>query len=843
MSLPPPAEIRKQLTAGRTPRCPNCRKVLEFNLDGKPKPALPAAPPRSTAPAKPASAAAPVPPKPAAPAAAPARPAVAPKPVTPALPPVPVDAMTARAIRFLDSPIVGFGHLLVLLKLLGEWSKRTTPTDFVSRIAWSVDALRKNLLVVGSRGGDDGWPEDVSQAMLPTLAKHPLVAKAGWLIAQRLYAQRLDYGGTLLLDHLLDVRTGLRSWQALTDALLKESRAAGPAPAAGSPPTSPAPAAATAQAAATASAAAPLRKADSAAPATASEPAATAQTMAAPAAQGARPVAVEALVAARADLDRMVGLANVKQQIDKLSNFLQVHCLRRQAGLQTGPVTLHMVFQGGPGTGKTTVARLLGRIYNALGLLEKGHVVEMDRSGLVAQYVGQTANKTMKAIDSATGGILFIDEAYSLFRGEGSNDYGREAIETLLKAMEDKRDGLIVIAAGYPDPMRKFLESNPGLRSRFPYMVDFSDYSAEELAAIFELMAKERSYSLPDDGREAAARLFRHLVAARDDTFGNARVARTVFEKAIQRQATRVVESNITSDLSALSSLSAADIPLAEYGVVATDLVDVTAGARAKLDSLIGLAPVKKRFAELTALLSLRKKREEKKLEVQAQSMHMVFTGNPGTGKTEVARIMAEAFHGLGFLTRGHLIEVSRSDLVAGYVGQTAKKTEDVIRSALGGVLFIDEAYTLTERGGEDFGQESVDTLLKWMEDRRTSFVTIVAGYPDLMRKFLDSNPGLASRFPTVVEFPDYSDEELREVFSLMARKRGYVAAPPTLARAQAVLNERRQARKKGFGNAREARQLLECAITALAVRVSALPDPDPEALSALHEEDVTFAV
>lgn len=818
INLPNPMAIQQAVASGKTPKCGKCRNPIHLGANGRLIPAAPtvtiAAPvpgtPRNTAVrANPAAAA-----------------AVATAPVDPAL---------ARAVRYLESGRIGFGHLMVLKKLLLAWGNRSGPVEFTVRVNFTLPALDKNLLRIGSGTDEGGWPNEIPLGAIPELARSPSIAKAAWSVVQRLHAERLTWRGELLLDQLLDVNLSAGHWTALLKALSQEAQNLSTAPPA---PRVEAPARTSAGPGFLVPPAAPV-----AARSATHNP--TAPTFTAPpaAAVPAAPLPPanpqDELAAARVDLNRMIGLASVKHKVEDLAKFLQVHALRRQAGLQTGSVTLHLVFRGGPGTGKTTVARLLGRIFKALGFLEKGHVVELDRSGLVAPFVGGTAAKTQKAIESARGGILFIDEAYSLSRAGSTNDFGPEAIETLLKAMEDRRGELIVVVAGYAEPMRQFLESNPGLKSRFPHTIDFPDYSADELLAIFEGMAAERSYKLADDGREAAGRLFRHLVTTRDENFGNARTARTVFEHAIQRHAARLVELGAPPDKEALTTMRGDDLPLSDYGVVARSLEEVTAVARGKIDALIGLAPVKKRFLELCALLELRKRREEKGLAVQAQSLHMVFTGNPGTGKTEVARIMAEVFHGLGFLARGHLIEVSRTDLVAGYVGQTAKKTEEAVRSALGGVLFIDEAYTLVDRGGKDFGQESVDTLLKWMEDRRDSLVVIVAGYPELMRKFLESNPGLASRFPTIIDFPDYSDDELREIFSAMARKRGYEPSPEALAKAQEVLAERRQTRKTGFGNARDARALLEGAITALAVRMSSQPVADLAALSLLLPEDV----
>ena len=242
-----------------------------------------------------------------------------------------------------------------------------------------------------------------------------------------------------------------------------------------------------------------------------------------------------------AELNSLIGLKSVKEDLNALINLMKVQKMREENGMKPADINKHMVFMGNPGTGKTTVARLLSRIYAGIGVVEKGHLIEVDRSGLVSGYVGQTAMKVQDIVEEALGGILFVDEAYTLTSNKGQNDFGQEAVDTLLKAMEDHRDDLIVIVAGYTELMEEFLDSNPGLRSRFNKFIEFEDYTAEEEFEIFRSMCKNQDYALSEGALEEAKRFFKERCENKIETYANARDVRNYLEKAVSNQATRIV--------------------------------------------------------------------------------------------------------------------------------------------------------------------------------------------------------------------------------------------------------------------------------------------------------------
>ncbi len=551
------------------------------------------------------------------------------------------------------------------------------------------------------------------------------------------------------------------------------------------------------------------------------------------------------------ELDGLVGLTEIKTKVKEYAEYLQFIQLRKDKGFnEPGKPQMHAVFTGNPGTGKTTVAKMLGKIYNKMGLLTKGHVHEVDRADLVGEYIGQTAPKVKEAIKKAKGGILFIDEAYALSRSKEDNkDFGREVVEILVKELSDGKGDIAIIFAGYPSEMETFLDSNAGLKSRLNLKFDFPDYMPQELIDIADYAAREKDIQLT---KQAKAFLYDKLVESyrkRDRFFGNARMVYNIMEKAKMNLGLRVMKTNEPKEelsKEILSNIRVEDLERI-YVSKKKSLPDIPINeeelerAVNDLEKLIGLKEVKQNIKELVKLVRFYKETEQDVLN--SFSLHTVFTGNPGTGKTTVARIMARIFKALGIIERGHLVECDRQSLVAGFVGQTAIKTTQKINEAEGGILFIDEAYALHQGGARgDYGSEAIETLLKRMEDQNNQFAVIVAGYPEEMKEFVESNPGLKSRFTRTLHFEDMNLEDLMEIAKFQISEQSYNVTEDAVEHLKSYFKSLLFGKDKFFGNGRVVRNTVAEIIRKQNLRLADLDEDTRNIqMKLIQIEDVEF--
>lgn len=506
------------------------------------------------------------------------------------------------------------------------------------------------------------------------------------------------------------------------------------------------------------------------------------------------------------NLQNMVGLANVKEMVNTIRN-------RMLSGRQSDPG--HYIFIGNPGTGKTTVARYFGQIMRNLGMLKRGHVVEYTATDLMNEVFNRENNGNfVEVAKKALDGILFIDEAYLLEQDKTGR--GESILGALLSYMENNHDRLCVIVAGYEDEMNDLIEHNPGYKDRFKQTIRFDNYTGEELTEILMGMLKAKGITANAEYREYALRALTRYVKlhGKEKDFGNARFIRNTFLLAsLDAQMNRLISvhgEDYVREHAKECELTGADIPADMVRYTRTPLKkEDTRSAMEEIESMVGFSEVKEK---LKNLLELRENAEKSGREdlLDDLNLHMVLRGNPGVGKTTVAKLIGKAYKEAGFLPRGHVVKVTRAELVAGYVGQTAIKTRKVIERAMGGVLFIDEAYMLkrSENSGNDFGQEAIDTILEQMTDHLGEFAIVAAGYPAEMNTFLDSNPGFYSRFGGDYLIPDYTAEELLRIFEHMCQNKKFYLEDDMKEQVKKIFTNMIAADLPHFANAREAENL-----------------------------------
>lgn len=478
-------------------------------------------------------------------------------------------------------------------------------------------------------------------------------------------------------------------------------------------------------------------------------------------------------------LDSLVGLETVKTE------FRNIHRMQVAGLVDPENTHYHMLFSGNPGTGKTTVARMAADLFFRMGVIKTNKLVVVKPCDLVSEWIGGTGMKAMEVIRRAYNGVLFIDEAY----GIANMDRGEELLNVLLQEMENHSNKLIIIFAGYTDEMRELLKSNPGLASRIGQEIHFEDYTQEELAQIFLQMCKKDGFSLDPNARDELDDCIAALMTR--EFFGNARDIR-----------------NMLQDLKEIWSESYYDA-VTKHGVEPAKVEKVflpqhfekimPPRKEVSINDLIGLDVLKNKLAAFKRQAMYQKHLAEKGFaNLTDFSMHMIFTGNPGTGKTTVARLIADDLYSIGMLKTNRLVVAERKDLVSAY-GETAKKTADVIRQAVGGVLFVDEAYALA--GNRFGGNECIEVFLTAMEEHKSDTVFIFSGYVEQMQEFLAMNPGIQSRIGYTFHFEDYSPEELTRMYHDKMHKMGFVVSDDAFLRIREIMEYFQDI--KNFGNGR----------------------------------------
>jgi replication-associated recombination protein RarA len=547
-------------------------------------------------------------------------------------------------------------------------------------------------------------------------------------------------------------------------------------------------------------------------------------------------------------LDSLTGLGSVKDKVRKMINAIIIAQKAEERGIQrkTGLGTLHLVFKGNAGTGKTTVARIIGKIYKNLGILQNGDVfIECTRKDLVSGFVGQTAKCVEAKVKEAMGGILFIDEAYALCKDE-NDSFGQEAVDALVADIENYRDNLMVILAGYSTDMDKFLSKNQGLSSRLSNEIIFDDYTTGEMVTIFKGMIKGKGLYLDADlGQEIRSLLEQK---SRVSDFGNARGVRNVVEKVIENQNERLIALEQEKDTVSKNEyliIRKEDL----YGKNESDAEETSVDALLEeLNRLTGLGSVKQKVQKMIDTAVVNHKLKEAGIANQGfGTLHLVFKGNAGTGKTTVARIIGKIYKQLGVLPKGDVfIETGRSDLVAGYVGQTAMKVKEKVKQALGGILFIDEAYSLCKDSQDSFGQEAIDTLIADIENHRDNLMLIVAGYSKDMDEFLAKNQGLSSRLSTELIFEDYTVEEMYQIFTGLIAGRSAKLSDEAGIEKEVLWLLEQKSKGKDFGNARGVRNVVDKVIETRNSRIAGLirtgQDLSAEEYCTIRIEDVQKA-
>jgi len=561
-----------------------------------------------------------------------------------------------------------------------------------------------------------------------------------------------------------------------------------------------------------------------------------------------------------ADLDRMVGMTDVKKMVRQLAENLKIQQKRIELekeeaaarGEEYKPKAgreerNNIVITGNPGTGKTTIVRTLAKLFYSIGLTSNDRVEECQGNELKGSYVGQSKDNVNNYCERAMGGVLFVDEAYSLVNDQGPVDsFAKEAVDTLMARMENDGGKFVTVIAGYQKEIELFLDkSNPGMRRRFVHYIHLPDYSAEELIKIFEdFNVKSSGFTLSNDAQKEARKKIIGMAASRGPNFGNAGEMRELFNRIKRRQASRLNKLSEEELKDKINLIEVEDIGDSGGEEKVLSIDEVLAG----LEDMVGMKEVKETVRGIATKLVHQKKIADKTGKAsEGEGNNICITGNPGTGKTTIVRTLARLFKAIGLLSDDKPIEIQGADLKGSYLGQSKDKVNEYCRQAMGRVLFIDEAYSLVNEQGpvDDFSQEAITVLLAHLENDRDKYVCVVAGYPKEMDTFIKkSNPGMERRFKHYIHIPDYSAEELIEIFERFnVQKAGYTLTDAAREKAHDVIRAMVANKGPNFGNAGTLRTFFEKVTGNTANRVSKLPEDQQNAiLQVIEAEDIQWS-
>lgn len=521
-------------------------------------------------------------------------------------------------------------------------------------------------------------------------------------------------------------------------------------------------------------------------------------------------------------IHKMIGLSTVKKKLHDYKTLMMMDKRRAERGLPVPFRSLHAAFIGNPGTGKSTMVELLGLMFKELGILSKGHVVLENRSTLLGQFYSSENEKTLNALERAKGGILFIDEAHTLHAPQDPKDPGIRVLETLKNILSDteNRDWMLILA-GSPKEMDVMLSNSIGLESLIPESnrYYFEDYSVDELMQIADLYCKRNQYTLTPEARKALYTIVKRAHSVKDEAFGNGRYIENLMSLQVIQAMSHRISALSYPTMEQLIRIEKEDIPLSKRGNYRKSI--------AKLHRMVGLHQLKKNIESHLNFIKMLRIRQEQGLYTEIPPMHMIFVGNPGTGKTTVADFIGEIYKSLGILSQGNVIRVERSDLIGSRVGETEEKTRNILRRGQGNVLFIDEAYTLFEGNSNktEFGSRALEMLLTPLGKEEIDMLVIMAGYPDKIQQMIDSNTGMNSRFPYTFHFEDYSADELLDIAKSVARKGGYRFSPAAGKALKALIEKEVHNKDAHFGNGRFITRLISTnIIPAMSGRLAKLP-------------------